>query len=52
MYEKLKPESSAYDLVFKTTLEWIEELGPEKALEKIRSNKEMLKSQIDFINDF
>ena len=31
--EKLSPDSDAYDLVFRTTLDWIEELGPEKALE-------------------
>ena len=52
VFEKLSPESSAYDLVFRTTSEWIDELGPEKALEKIRHNKELYKSQIDYINDF
>jgi len=52
VFEKLSPDSDAYELVFKTTSEWIEELGPEKALEKIRYSKEMLKSQIDYINDF
>ena len=52
VFEKLSPESSAYGLVFRTTSEWIEELGPEKALEKIRHNKELYKSQIDYINDF
>ena len=52
VFEKLSPESSAYDLVFRTTLEWIEDLGPEKALEKIRLNKELYKSQIDYINNF
>ena len=52
VFEKVSPQSSTYDLVFKTILEWIEELGPEKALEKIRWNKELYKSQIDYINDF
>ena len=52
VFEKLTPNSEAYDLVFKTTSEWMEELGPEKALEKFRCDKEMLKSQIDYINDF
>lgn len=31
VFEKLSPESSAYSLVFRTTSEWIEELGPEKS---------------------
>jgi len=49
VHEKLTSESSAFDIVFETTLEWIEELGPDKALEKIRWNQEMLRSQIDYI---
>ena len=49
---KLSPNSDAYDLVFRTTSEWTDELGPEKALEKIRRNKELYKSQIDYIDDF
>ena len=52
VFEKLSPESSTYDLFYRTTLEWIEELGPEKALTKIRRNKELYTSQIDYINDF
>ena len=52
VFEKLTPDSEAYDLVFKTTLEWMEELGSEKTLEKIQRNKELYKSQIDYINDF
>jgi uncharacterized protein YdhG (YjbR/CyaY superfamily) len=52
VFDKLTPNSDAYDLVFRTTLEWIVELGPEKALEKIRYSKEMLKSQINYINNF
>ena len=52
VFDKLTPNSEAYDLVFKTTSEWIEELGPENTLEKIRHNKELYKSQIDYINDF
>ena len=52
VFDKLTSNSEAYDLVFRTILEWIEELGPEKALEKIRYNKELYKSQIDYINDF
>jgi uncharacterized protein YdhG (YjbR/CyaY superfamily) len=52
VFDKLTPNSDAYDLVFRTTSEWIEELGPEKALEKIRWNKELYKSQIDYIIDF
>ena len=52
VFEKLTPNSEAYDLVFRTTSEWIEELGPEKAVKKIRHNKELYKSQIDYINDF
>ena len=52
VFDKLTPNSEAYDLVFRTTSEWIEELGPENTLEKIRHNKELYKSQIDYINDF
>ena len=52
VFDKLTPNSEAYDLVFRTTLEWMEELGPKKTLEKIQHNKEMYKSQIDYINDF
>ncbi len=50
--EKLSPDSEAYDLIFRTTLEWIEEFGPENALRKIQLNKELYKSQIDYIDDF
>ena len=52
VFDKLTPNSEAYDLVFKTTSEWIEELGPENTLEKIRHNKELYKSQIEYIIDF
>lgn len=52
VFEKLSPESSSYGVVFRTTSEWIDELGPEKALEKIRRNKELYTSQIDYMNDF
>jgi len=52
VFEKLTPNSEAYDLVFRTTSEWIEELGPENTLEKIRHNKELYKSQIEYIIDF
>jgi hypothetical protein len=52
VFDKLTPNSDAYDLVFRTTSEWIEELGPKKAVKKIQLNKELYKSQIDYINDF
>ena len=52
VFEKLTPNSEAYDLVFRTTSEWIEEWGPEEAVKKIQLNKELYKSQIDYINDF
>jgi uncharacterized protein YdhG (YjbR/CyaY superfamily) len=52
VFDKLTSNSEAYDLVFRTILEWIEELGPEEAVKKIRLNKELCKSQIDYIIDF
>jgi hypothetical protein len=52
VFNKLTPNSEAYDLVFRTTSEWIEEFGPENTLEKIRHNKELYKSQIEYIIDF
>ncbi len=52
VFEKLTPGSDAYELVYKTTVRWIEELGPEKALEKIRLNKELYKSQIEYVKVF